>query len=167
MATVVRLALPACDGHCDDTCDDSCGKGCHVQWAELDLLAKVFQNVDLHQSLLVEACLVANELESAQVARLVVSALQHLAKAALAKAADDLKAVGYVVPHHHAVVTPLIIIPANMPLLSLHQGMIGPLETGGADNPLVAFTPDIHPQAGSSKHRYLLFEWRLQPSICT
>ena len=38
-----------------------------------------------------------------------------LAEAALAKAGHDFKAVPYVVPHHHAQVPPLIIIPATHP----------------------------------------------------
>lgn len=37
----------------------------------------------------------------------------NLTKAAFAKARQYLKAVAYVVSHHHAVVSPLIIIPAT------------------------------------------------------
>lgn len=36
----------------------------------------------------------------------------HLAKAAFAEAGEDFEAVANVVPHHHAHVPPLIIIPA-------------------------------------------------------
>lgn len=36
-----------------------------------------------------------------------------LAKAAFAKTGQYLKAVAYVIPHHHAQISPLVIIPAT------------------------------------------------------
>lgn len=85
------------DGNC--VTQGSSSKGCNKTHA-----------VACSAHLVMEALLVADDLECFVGARLVVQHLEHLAKAALAQHALHLIAVGDVVADHHLVVAPLVVI---------------------------------------------------------
>lgn len=72
--------------------------------------AKLLQNIDFYKSLLMEALLVADNLDSDQLSELVVNASQYLSKTTLSEDVYNLVAVCQVVSSNNGVVAAFIVI---------------------------------------------------------
>lgn len=71
---------------------------------------QVFQDLDLDQSLMVEALFVPNDLDGHHFARLVVAALQDLTERAFAQHVDDLVPIKDMVVWDNEVVASFVVV---------------------------------------------------------
>lgn len=71
---------------------------------------KILQHFDLNQRLVMEALLVANDLDRDHFARSVITALQDLAERALAQHVNDLVTISNVISWYDEVVASFIVV---------------------------------------------------------
>lgn len=71
---------------------------------------KVLEYFDLHESLVVESLLVANDFDSDHVSSLVISALQNLTERTFSENVDNLVAIVEVIVRNQEVIASLIVI---------------------------------------------------------
>jgi hypothetical protein len=87
-----------------ERCNSMKGEG------ETDPFSQVVEDLDLNERLVVEALLVADDLDGDGLARLVVAALDDLAERAFAEDAHDLVPVAEVVAVDDEIVAPVVVV---------------------------------------------------------
>ena len=71
---------------------------------------QIVEDLDLHQSLVVEPLFIADDLDGHGLARTVIAAVQHLSKRTLPERVNDLVPIRKVVMRDHQVVATLVVI---------------------------------------------------------